>query len=186
VAAQRTGLALDAALQSSSHLQVPTRGAEPPPSEPPTPRVGPTHHATPIRRDKAPKSRGRPWLRGDGGGGRVCRKGDRSRTIDLPITSQMLQSAWTAPVGSCLITSADPSVQLVRGGGSGNDWMIVWMIKRLPMESDGKASPPRSGRVTTGAGTHATCCLEGMGPPSGRVCRVRFSQVRSEVESGQS
>jgi hypothetical protein len=125
VAAQRTGLALDAALPSSSHLQVPTRGAEPPPSEPPTPRVGPTHHATPTRRHKAPKSRGRPWRAGDGGGGRACRKVDRSRTIDLPITSQML-SIGTAPVGSCLITSADPSVQMVRGGGSGNDWMIVW------------------------------------------------------------
>jgi hypothetical protein len=90
VAAQRTGLALDAALPSSSHLQVPTRDAEPPPSEPPTPRVGPTHHATPTRGDKAPKSRGRPWRAGDGGGRRACRKVNRSRTIDLPITSQML------------------------------------------------------------------------------------------------
>jgi len=57
----------------------------------------------------------------------------------------------------------------------------------LEQSVGGKAAGPSVPPGGAGQGLKLpTCCLEGMSPPSGEVCRVRFAQVRSGAEFGQT
>jgi hypothetical protein len=60
--------------------------------------------------------------------------------FDFRLRDGCSASVGMAPAGSGLLTLDAPSVQTAPDGSRRIVWMIKWMIKAHPTESDGKAS----------------------------------------------